>query len=100
MPGGDVEELLRGLWLVTAELMHDGSTVHAGQESWDDISITNFGELMTLSGETSDVVPQGFALFLLVTIQMPWVTRLHVHALKVVSEDLLDILPIIDRVSG
>jgi hypothetical protein len=33
VPGGDVEELLCGLWLVTAELMHDGSTVRAGQES-------------------------------------------------------------------
>jgi hypothetical protein len=25
MPGGDVEELLSGLWLFTAELMHQGS---------------------------------------------------------------------------
>jgi hypothetical protein len=27
MPGGDVEELLHGLWLVMAELMHQGSVV-------------------------------------------------------------------------
>jgi hypothetical protein len=30
MPGGDVEELLRGLSLVTTELMHQGPVVHAG----------------------------------------------------------------------
>jgi hypothetical protein len=28
MPGGDVEELLRALWLVTTELMHYGLIVH------------------------------------------------------------------------
>jgi hypothetical protein len=32
MPGGDVEELLRGLWLVTAELMHQDSVVHVRPE--------------------------------------------------------------------
>jgi hypothetical protein len=32
MPSGDVEKLLRGLRLVTAKLMHQGSTVRVGLE--------------------------------------------------------------------
>jgi hypothetical protein len=55
---------------------------------------------MTLSGETWDVVPQGFPLFLSAPLQIPRVTRPHVRALKVAGEDLLEILPTIDCVSG
>jgi hypothetical protein len=33
---------------------------------------------------------------LLAALQIPWVARSHVHALKVVDEDLLEILPAID----
>jgi hypothetical protein len=55
---------------------------------------------MTLLGETSDVVPLGFTLLLLRTLEILGVTRLHVRALKVAGEDLLEILPTIDRVSG
>jgi hypothetical protein len=55
---------------------------------------------MTLSGETPDVVPQGFALHLLATLPIPGVTRPHVCASKVAGEDLLEILPTIDRVFG
>jgi hypothetical protein len=32
MPGGDVEQLLRGLQLITVELMHQGLAVHARPE--------------------------------------------------------------------
>jgi hypothetical protein len=32
IPGGDVEKLLRGLWLVTTELVHQGSAVCAEPE--------------------------------------------------------------------
>jgi hypothetical protein len=48
MPGGNVEELLCGLWLVTAELMHQGSVVCAGLEHQDDVGVVDLGELMTL----------------------------------------------------
>jgi hypothetical protein len=47
-----------------------------------------------------DVVLQGFALLLWATLQIPGVTLPHICALKVASEDLLKILPTIDRVSG
>jgi hypothetical protein len=100
MLGGNVEKLLNSLWLVTAELMPQGSPVCVRPERRDDFAVTDFGELMTLLGETSDVVPLGFTLLLLRTLEILGVTRLHVRALKVAGEDLLEILPTIDRVSG
>jgi hypothetical protein len=30
--GGDIDQLLRGLWLIAAELMHQGSVVCVGPE--------------------------------------------------------------------
>jgi hypothetical protein len=57
MPGGDDEELIRGLWLVMAELMHQGSIVCARLERRDHISIVDLGELVALLGETPDVIP-------------------------------------------
>jgi hypothetical protein len=57
--GGNVEQLLRGLWLIAAELMHQGSIASAGPEGRDDISVTDFGELMTFLGEPSNVIPEG-----------------------------------------
>jgi hypothetical protein len=32
VPGGNVEELIRSLWLKAAELVHQGPTVHARPE--------------------------------------------------------------------
>jgi hypothetical protein len=68
VPGSDVKALLRGLWLVMAKLMHQGSAVRDRPEHQDDVDIADFGELMTLLGETSHVVPQGFTLFLHTTL--------------------------------
>jgi hypothetical protein len=56
MPGGDVEELLRGLWLVTIEVMQQGSTIHVGSECQDDVGVVDLGELMTLLGEMPNVI--------------------------------------------
>jgi hypothetical protein len=80
--------------------MHQGSTVRAGPERQNDVGIIDLGELMALLGETLNVIPQGFTLLLPATLQIPGVTRAHLCALKVAAEDLLEILPIIDRVSG
>jgi hypothetical protein len=68
MTSGYVKEPLCGLWPVTTELMHQGSTVHVGPEHRDDIGIADIGELMALLGETLDVVLQGFTLLLLATL--------------------------------
>jgi hypothetical protein len=100
MPSGDVEEFFCGLWLVTTELLYQGSTVRVGLERRDDIYVIDLGEFMTLLGEALDVIPQGFPLLLPVTLQIPGIARPNVCARKVASEDLLKILPTIDRVSG
>jgi hypothetical protein len=68
MPSGNVEDLLHGLWLVAVEIMHLGSTVHVRPEHRDDVGVANLEELVTLSGETSDVIPHGFILILLATL--------------------------------
>jgi hypothetical protein len=55
---------------------------------------------MALLGEPSNVILKGFALLLPATLQIQGVARPHVRALKVIGEDLLEILPAINRVSG
>jgi uncharacterized protein (DUF3820 family) len=99
VPSGDVEELLHGLWLVTAELVHQGSTVCVRPERRDDIGVTDLGEFMTLLRETLDITPQGFPLLLPATLQILEIVRLHICALKVAGEELLKIFPTINRVS-
>jgi hypothetical protein len=61
MPGGDIEQLLRGLWLVLAELMHKGLTACAGLEYRDEVDVTDLGEVMAFSGETLNVIPERLA---------------------------------------
>jgi hypothetical protein len=51
---------------------------------------------MTLLGEALVVIPQGFPLLLLATLQILGIAWVHVCALKVAGEDLPKILPIID----
>jgi hypothetical protein len=57
MPSGDVEEFFCGLWLVTTELLYQGSTVRVGLERRDDIYVIDLGEFMTLLGEALNVIP-------------------------------------------
>jgi hypothetical protein len=89
---GDVEEFLCGLWLVTAKLVHQGSAVQAGPDSRDDIDIANLGKFMALSRERSDVVPQGFPLLLLATLQILGIAESYVRALEVFGKAFLEIL--------
>jgi hypothetical protein len=57
MPSGDVEEFFCGLWLVTTELLYQGSTVCVGLERRDDIYVVDLGEFVTLLGEALNVIP-------------------------------------------
>jgi hypothetical protein len=100
VPGGDVEQFFHGLRLVTAKLLDQGSVVCAGPERQDDVSVTELGEFVTLLGETPDVLLQGFPWLLLTTLQISVIAGPHVCALEVAGENLLEILPTIDRVSG
>jgi hypothetical protein len=57
MPGGDVEEFLCGLWLVTTKLVYLGSIVYARPELRDDIDVADLVEFVTLLEEAPDVIP-------------------------------------------
>jgi hypothetical protein len=83
-----------------AELMHQGPVDGAGPESRDDVGITNFGELVAFSGEPSNVILEGLTRLLPTTFQVPGVAQLHVRAMKVASEGLLQVLLAINHVSG
>jgi hypothetical protein len=98
MPGGDVEKLLRCLWLVMAKLMHQGLVICVRPECRNDASVVDHREFMTLLGETPNVVPQGFALLLSATLQISRIAGLHVCALKIAGKDIIEIFPTIDRV--
>jgi hypothetical protein len=91
MPSGDVEKLLHGLWLVTAELVHQGSAVCARPECRNDFCVTDLGVFVTLSRETLDVDLQGFTLHLSATLQTLRIVGPYVCALKVASKDILEI---------
>jgi hypothetical protein len=54
---------------------------------------------VTLLREAPDVISRRFLLLLSATLQIPRIAGSHVCALKVVGEDLLEIVPTIDRVS-
>jgi hypothetical protein len=100
VPGGDVKQLLCGLWLIAAELMHEGPTVHAGPKCRDEVSVPDLGELMALMVKLLNVILEGLALLLLTTLQIPGVAWSYIRALKVASENLPEILLTINRVPG
>jgi hypothetical protein len=54
---------------------------------------------MALLGDSVDVIPEGFTWFMSATLQILGVVGLHVCALEVTGEDLLEILPAINCVS-
>jgi hypothetical protein len=97
VPGGDIKQLLDGVWLITAELIHQGMTHHAGPKHRDDVSVGHSRELIELPGEALNVILEGFTELLSATFQVPRVARLHIRALDVANEDLL--LPAVDDVS-
>jgi hypothetical protein len=100
VPGGDVEELLRGLQFFVAELMHQGSTSRARRKRRYNISIAYLWEFVAFLEETFDVILQGLPLFLQIALQIPGVAEPYVRALEIVGKDLPQILPAIERVFG
>jgi hypothetical protein len=99
MPNCNVKQLLCGLRLITAEFMHYDVTTSAGPECRDDIGVADLGEFMPLPRKSSDVIPEGFDRLLPTALQIPRVVGLHVCALEVTGEDLLEILLAINHVS-
>jgi hypothetical protein len=97
--GDNVKQLLCGLWLITTEFKHNGPAANAGLECQDDVDVADLREFMALLRESPDVIPYELARLLLATLHIPEVAWPHVCALKVASEDLLEILPAVNRVS-
>jgi hypothetical protein len=97
--GGNIKQLLGGIRLIMSGLMHQGTARCARPKHRDDISVGHPKELMTLPREASNVILEGFACFLLATLHIPGVARLHIRALEVDSENLHEILLVVDDVS-
>jgi hypothetical protein len=57
VPGGYVEEFLRGLRLLTAKLIHQGSANCAGPKRRYIVGVTYLGEFMALLRRMPDIVP-------------------------------------------
>jgi hypothetical protein len=54
---------------------------------------------MALLGEAPNVISERFTQRLSATLHVLGVARLHIHSLKVVDEDVLEIFPTVDDVS-
>jgi hypothetical protein len=79
--------------------MNQGATCRAILECRDDVGVGHNRKLVALLLETLDVISEGFTRILPTFLQIPGVAWMHVCALKVASEELLEILPAIDDVS-
>jgi hypothetical protein len=89
----NIEQLLGSFRLLVAELVNQGVAGHTVLEHWDDVSVDYTRELMAFLWETSDVISEQFAWLLLAALQIPGVTRMHVHTLEVAGEDLSEAIP-------
>jgi hypothetical protein len=96
VPGGDVEELFCGLWLFTAEFLHQGSVGRARPERRYTIDVTDLGEFMAFLRKTLVVIPQGPTQLLPIALEILGVARPHICTLEIAGKDLLEILPAID----
>jgi hypothetical protein len=81
------------------ELMNQGAACHAIQEHRDDIDVSHTRDLVTLSLEASNVISEGSIRLFPAALQVLGVSRTHVHALEVASEDPSEVLLAIDDVS-
>ena len=77
--------------------MNQGLTGHLGQEGSYHISVSDVRELVTLSGEASNVPAEGLTGLLTAVLEVPWVPSVLVCALEVSHEDL-QIRPTLDCV--
>jgi hypothetical protein len=87
MLGGNVKEFLHGLWLFVAELMHQGLAGHARLERQYNTDVIDLQEFMPFLGETSDVIPQGLPLLLLITLKIRGIVGLNICGLEVFGKD-------------
>ena len=84
--GGDLQELVRGAWLLAPQFVDQGLAVRPAEERVDDVGVDDAWERVALLGEAPDVVAQGLAGLLLAVLEVPRVARTYVCALKVADE--------------
>ena len=61
MAGGDVEELLDGLWALMSQLVDQGLVGGPGQEGSDDVGVGDIMQLIALPREVSDVLVESLS---------------------------------------
>jgi hypothetical protein len=86
--------------LLAPQFMDQGLAVRPAEECTDDIGVDDARQQVALLGATPDVVVQGLTELLLAALEVPRVARAHVRALKVADEDLAEVCPTADGVSG
>jgi len=64
----------------------------------DDFGVLDAGELSTLLGEASDIIPQGLVRLLTAPSEIPRIARTHVCALEVAYEGPDQVRPVADLV--
>ena len=69
--------------------MNQGLVGHPGQEDSYHVGVGDVRELVALLGEALDVPVEGLTGPLTIVLEVPWVPRAFVHALKVSHTDLL-----------
>ena len=88
MAGGDVQELLGGLWALASQLMNQRLASRPRQEGSYHVGVDDVRELIALSGEAPDVLVEGFASLLAIVLEVPRVPRMLVCGLEVPHKDL------------
>ena len=96
--GGVVQEFLGGSRALTSQLVNQRLAGGPKQESSYNVNVGDVRQLVALPGEAPDVPTKGFSSLLLVVLEIPWVPRALVCALKVSHKDLLQICPTLDCV--
>jgi hypothetical protein len=61
------------------------------EECADDICVDDVKVGIALLGEPANVVPQGLARFLFAALEVPGVSRAHVHPLEICNKDLFEL---------
>jgi hypothetical protein len=70
-----------------------GLTGGPQQEGPNHVGVSNVGQLIALSGETSDILTKSFIRLLPIVLEVPGVPRTYIGALEVTHKVLLKVHP-------
>ena len=100
MAGCDVQEFLGGPRAPVSQLVDEGFTGCPGQEGSYHVGVGDVRELVALLGEALDVPAEGFIGLLAAVLEVPWVSRALVRALKISHKDFPQIRPTLEALDG